>query len=241
MRETFRDRTEAGQLLARELMRYADLPDIIVLGLPRGGVPVAFEVAMALHAPLDVFVVRKLGTPGQPELAMGAIASGGVRVINDEVVDGMGIATEVIEAVAQEEERELKGREVAYRGSHSQPEVRGKTVLLIDDGVATGSTMRAAIRALNSQHPARLIVGVPTAAGSTWRELRTEADEFVALMTPEPFHGVGEWYEDFSQTSDGEVTELLSRARRCLAFSESGAARSTGSTAMNEKDQESHG
>ena len=212
--KTFQNRTEAGQLLAAELMVYADRPDVIVLGLPRGGVPVACEVATALRAPLDVFVVRKLGTPGQPELAMGAIASGGVRVINDEVVRESGIPMDVIDAVAEEEGRELRRRELAYRGSHSEPEVRGKTVLLIDDGVATGSTMRAAIRALNSQQPARLVVAVPTAAGSTCRELRTEADEFVALMTPEPFHGVGEWYEDFSQTSDGEVTELLSRARR---------------------------
>ena len=210
--ETFRNRVEAGQLLARELMAYANQPDVIVLGLPRGGVPVAAEVADALNAPLDVFVVRKLGTPGQPELAMGAIATGGVRVINDEVVRGMGIPTDVIDAVAEAEGRELRRRELAFRGSYSEPEVRGKTVILIDDGVATGSTMRAAIRALNSQQPARLIVGVPTAAGSTCRELRTEVDEFVALMTPEPFHGVGEWYEDFSQTSDQEVREILAQA-----------------------------
>ena len=216
MGDTFRDRTEAGRLLATELIRYADEPDVIVLGLPRGGVPVAYEVAMALHAPLDVFVVRKLGTPDQPELAMGAIATGGVRVINDEVVQGCGISPELIDEVAQEEFRELNRRELAYRGTHAAPVVRGRTVLLIDDGVATGSTMRAAIRALNSQQPARLVVAVPTAAGSTWRELRTEVDEFVALRTPEPFRGVGEWYDDFSQTSDDEVTELLARARKNL-------------------------
>ena len=228
MRETFQDRIEAGRLLAREFMRYADQPDLIVLGLPRGGVPVAFEVARALRAPLDVFVVRKLGTPGQPELAMGAIASGGVRVINDEVVREMGIPADVIDAVAEEEGRELKRRELAYRGSHSGPEVRGRTVLLIDDGVATGSTLRAAIRALKSQHPARLVVGVPAAAGSTCRELRPEVDEFVALMTPEPFHAVGEWYQNFGQTSDSEVTELLDRARRNLASEEPAGARDAG-------------
>jgi len=212
MRDVFRDRIEAGQLLAAELMQYADKPDVIVLGLPRGGIPVAFEVAKALHAPLDVFVVRKLGTPGQRELAMGAVASGGGRVINEDVVRGLGIPDEVIDAVAAEEEQELKRRELAYRGSHSVPEVRGKTVLLIDDGIATGSTMRAAIRALNSQRPARLVVAVPTAAASTCRELRTEVDDLVALMAPEFFRGVGEWYEDFRQTGDEEVTELLQRA-----------------------------
>ena len=213
MSKTFRDRSEAGRLLAGALRRYANQPDVIVLGLPRGGVPVAFEVAKALHAPLDVFVVRKLGTPGQRELAMGAIATGGVRVLNEAVVEGLGIPMEVIDEVTAEEERELKRRELAYRGSYTEPEVRGKTVILIDDGVATGSTMRAAMRALNVQRPARLIVAVPTAAGSTYRELRSEVDDFVALMTPESFSGVGEWYQDFSQTSDAEVTDLLLRAR----------------------------
>lgn len=225
MKEVFRDRIEAGQLLARELMRYANQSNVIVLGLPRGGVPVAFEVATALRAPLDVFVVRKLGTPGHRELAMGAIATGGVRVLNEEVVRGLGIPMAVIDEVTAEETQELKRRELAYRGSESEPEVRGKTVLLIDDGVATGSTMRAAIRALQAQHPARLIVGVPTAAGSTYLELRSEVDEFVALMTPEPFYGVGEWYQDFSQTSDAEVTELLERARRNLTSEESDRGR----------------
>ena len=217
MSDIFRDRTEAGQLLAGELMQYANQRDVIVLGLPRGGVPVAFEVAMALRAPLDVFVVRKLGTPGQRELAMGAIASGGVRVLNEEVVRGLGIPIEVIDTATAEEGQELKRRELAYRGSYSEPEVRGKTVLLIDDGIATGSTMQAAIRALKAQRPARLIVGVPTAAAQTYRELRPEVDEFIALMTPAPFYGVGQWYEDFRQTSDAEVTELLRRARENLA------------------------
>lgn len=217
MRDIFRNRTEAGRLLAAELMHCARWPDVIVLGLPRGGIPVAFEVATALRVPLDVFVVRKLGVPDQPELAMGAIASGGVRVINGGVVRELGIPMGDIEAVAAAEGKELERREATYRGSRSQPEVRGRTVILIDDGVATGSTMRAAIRALNSQRPARLIVGVPTAAGPTWCELRTEVDEFVALMTPEPFCGVGEWYEDFDQTSDSEVIGLMERAKRNLA------------------------
>lgn len=213
MRDIFRDRIEAGQLLSEKLMRYRNQPDVIVLGLPRGGVPVAFEVARALHAPLDVFVVRKLGTPGQRELAMGAIASGGVLVLNDAVVQGLDIPMRVIDAVAAQEARELGRRERAYRGSCSQREVHGKSVILIDDGVATGSTMRAAIRALRAQRPARLIVAVPTIAGSTYEQLRSEVDELIALITPEPFFGVGEWYQDFSQTCDEEVTDLLQRAR----------------------------
>src|SRR5271167_1259003 len=211
--DIFRNRIEAGQLLAKKLMRYANQPNVIVLGLPRGGVPVAFEVAKALHAPLDVFVVRKLGAPGRRELAMGAIATGGVRVLNEEAVRGLGIPMEMIDAVTEEENQELERRELAYRGSYSVPEVRGKTVILIDDGIATGSTVRAAVCALKAQHPARLIIAVPVAADSAYRELRPEVDEIVALMTPEKFYGVGEWYEDFSQTSDAEVTELLKRAR----------------------------
>ena len=214
MIEIFQNRTEAGRLLATELRRYAGQPNLIILGLPRGGVPVAFEVAGALRAPLVVFIVRKLGTPGQRELAMGAIATGGVRVINDEVVRTLNIPMTVIDAVAAEETRELKRREFAYRGDYSEPEVSGKTVILVDDGIATGSTMHAAIRALKSQAPARLVVAVPTCAPTTFRELRQEVDEFVALMTPEPFYGVGQWYADFSQTSDAEVSELLARARQ---------------------------
>jgi putative phosphoribosyl transferase len=219
MKTKFRDRSEAGQLLAGELVHYANRPDVIVLGLPRGGVPVAFEVARTLRAPLDVFIVRKLGTPGQPELAMGAIATGGVRVLNMPVVEELGIPMEVIESVRAEEEEELKRRELAYRGRHSEPRVCGKTVILIDDGVATGATVRAAIRALNAQHPGRLIVAVPTAAASTYFELRSEVDEFVTLMTPERFLGVGMWYEDFSQTSDAEVSDLLARARSWITSS----------------------
>jgi len=228
MREIFRNRIEAGQLLAGKLMHYANQPNVIVLGLPRGGVPVAFEVAKALRAPLDVFVVRKLGTPGNREVAMGAIATGGVRVLNEEVVVGLGIPIEVIDAVTAEEKQELKRRELAYRGSYSELEVRGKTVILIDDGIATGSTVRAAVRALNAQHPARFIVAVPTAAESTYRELRPEVDELVALMTPEPFYGVGASYEDFSQMSDAEVTDLLERARSCTASPDVAGAVETG-------------
>ncbi len=224
MPEIFRDRIEAGQLLARELMRFAGQPDVIVLGLPRGGVPVAFGVAMALRVPLDVFVVRKLGTPGHPELAMGAIATGGVRVLNEEVVEARRIPMEIIDAVTVEEQRELRRRELAYRGSYTEPEVCGKTVILIDDGIATGSTIRAAIRALNAQHPAALTVGVPTAAAETCRELRPEVDAIVALMEPEFFFGVGQWYEDFRQTSDAEVTDLLRRARENLASNEPAAS-----------------
>jgi putative phosphoribosyl transferase len=213
MRDIFRNRIEAGQLLAEKLMCYANQPNVSVLGLPRGGVPVAFEVAKALGVPLDVFVVRKLGTPGRRELAMGAIATGGVRVLNEEVLRGLDIPMEVIDSVTEEEMQELKRRELAYRGSYSEPEVRGKTVILVDDGIATGSTMRAAVRALKAQHPAWSIVAVPTVAGSAYSELRSEVDELLALMTPEPFYGVGAWYEDFSQTSDTEVSDLLERAR----------------------------
>jgi putative phosphoribosyl transferase len=213
MRRIFPNRIEAGKLLAGQLTRYANQANVIVLGLPRGGIPVAFEVAQVLRAPLDVFVVRKLGTPGRPELAMGAIATGGVRVLNEEVVRGLAVPMEIIDEVTKEEMQELKRRQLAYRGSCLEPVVRGKTVILIDDGIATGSTMRAAVRALRAQDPARLIVAVPTVAASTYSELLPEADELVALMTPERFYGVGAWYADFSQTSDAEVTDLLERAR----------------------------
>lgn len=208
----FRDRIEAGQLLADRLQAYADHPDVLVLALPRGGVPVAFEVASALHVPLDVFVVRKLGVPGHRELAMGAIATGGVRVLNQEVVQGIGIPEWVIDRVEAEEQQELAWREQTYRGDRPAPLVRDRTIILIDDGIATGSTMRAAIAALKQQHPARLVVAVPTAPLETCAELRAEVDEVVCLITPEPFYAVGFWYEDFSQTSDAEVRDLLALA-----------------------------
>jgi putative phosphoribosyl transferase len=208
----FRDRTEAGRLLAARLEKYAGKPDVIVLALPRGGVPVAYEVARALRAPMDVFVVRKLGIPGQEELAMGAVATGGVRVLNDQVVSGLGIPDYVIDAVVHWETEELKRRERAYRGDRPPPDVRGKTVILIDDGLATGSTMLAAVRALRQQGPARIVVAVPVASPDTCELLKTEVDEVVCAATPEPFYAVGLWYRDFSQTTDDEVRELLARS-----------------------------
>jgi len=207
----FRDRTDAGRRLAEELSDYAGRQDVTVLALPRGGVPVAYEVAGALEAPLDIFVVRKLGVPGQEELAMGAIATGGVRVVNESVVDYLRIPGEVIDAVAGEEQRELERRERAYRQDRPPPDVRDKTVILVDDGLATGSTMRAAAAALRKQGPARMVVAVPVSAPETCEEFRAEVDEVVCAVTPRPFRGVGMWYEDFSQTTDEEVRELLAR------------------------------
>jgi predicted phosphoribosyltransferase len=208
----FRNRVEAGRLLARRLQEYVHDPDVLVLALPRGGVPVAFEVAKALNAELDVFLVRKLGVPGYEELAMGAIASGGIRVINQDVVHSLGIPPGLIEVVAQKEQRELARREQLYRGSKPPPRIGGRTVILVDDGLATGSTMRAAVAALRQQQPARLIVAVPIAEPSTCLELANEVDDVICAVTPEPFVGVGLWYEDFSQTTDEEVRELLRRA-----------------------------
>ncbi len=208
----FRDRTDAGRVLAQRLKAYANRTDVLVLALPRGGVPVAFEVAEALKAPLDIFIVRKLGVPGHEELAMGAIATGGVRVVNDDVVSQLGLSDAVVDAVAAREEKELERREHAYRGSRATPDVRGRTVILVDDGLATGATMRAAVAALRKQQPARLIVAVPVAASQTCDEFRTEVDEIVYGETPEPFLGVGRWYHDFSQTTDEEVHRLLKKA-----------------------------
>jgi putative phosphoribosyl transferase len=210
----FHDRADAGRALARRLARYANRPDVLVLALPRGGVPVAYEVARALNAPLDVFLVRKLGAPGQEELAMGAIATGGVRVLNEDVVRLMHIPDEVIDSVAETQWRELERRERAYRDDRPLPDVRGRTVLLIDDGLATGSTMRAAVAALRRQGPARLVVAVPVASPSTCDDLRVEVDDIVCAQTPEPFYAVGSWYEDFTQTSDEEVHALLEQAAR---------------------------
>jgi putative phosphoribosyl transferase len=208
----FRDRTDAGRHLAARLTRYADRTDVLVLALPRGGVPVAYEVAKQLNAPLDVFLVRKLGVPGYEELAMGAIASGGVRVINEDTVRYLDIPDDVINSVAEHELHELERRERAYRGDRPAPDVKGHTVILIDDGLATGSTMRAAARSLRKQGPARIVVAVPVSARQTCEEFRDEVDEIVCAVTPEPFRGVGRWYEDFSQTTDEEVRELLRRA-----------------------------
>lgn len=204
-----RDRAEAGRLLAERLRTYAGRNDVIVLALPRGGVPVAFEIARALDAPLDVFLVRKLGVPGHEELAFGAIASGGMRVLNRQVVDALGLPPEQIAAIAAAEQRELERRERAYRGERPPPDVTGRTVILVDDGLATGSTMLAAVRALRQDDPARIVVAVPVADPEVCESLRAEADEVVCLFTPQPFVAVGVWYEDFSQTTDEEVIQLL--------------------------------
>jgi putative phosphoribosyl transferase len=208
----FRNRAEAGQFLTDKLTAYADGQDTVVLGLPRGGVPVAFEVATGLNAPLDVFVVRKLGVPGHEELAMGAMASGKVRVLNQEIIRALEISEEVVESVAAKEERELERRERLYRGDRPQYRLEGKTVILVDDGLATGSTMRAAVQALKRHSPARVIVAVPVAAISTCEELKDEVDEVVCATTPQPFYAVGQSYQEFSQTTDEEVQELLRRA-----------------------------
>jgi putative phosphoribosyl transferase len=213
MSKLFHDRTEAGQVLADLLREYAGRKDVLILALPRGGVPVAFEVAQALDAPLDIFVVRKLGLPSNEELAMGALASGNIRVLNDEVVQSFGISERTIETVAEKEQVELERRERLYRGDSGLPSIRGKTILLVDDGVATGSTMRAAVAAIRRQHPAQIIVAVPVAPPSTCDTLRTEADQVVCVATPEPFYAVGQWYRVFDQTTDRQVRELYERSK----------------------------
>ncbi len=208
----YRDRTEAGRKLGEELHNRGIDSDSVVLALPRGGVPVAYEVAEILGAPLDVFVIRKLGVPGHEELAMGAIASGGTRVLNEEVTRGLHIPGQVIDAIAAQEQRELEARQRAYRDDEPPPDVRGRTVVLVDDGLATGSTMRAAIAALRARGPARIVVAVPIASPATCSELSYEADEVVCAETREPFYAVGFWYQDFSQTTDQEVRDLLRQA-----------------------------
>jgi len=208
----FSDRYEAGRVLAAGLSEYQGRPRTLVLALPRGGVPVAFEIAQFLRAPLDVFNVRKLGVPGQEELAFGAIASGGIRVVNRGLVAEQMIGPEVIEAVVAREQEELDRRERLYRGARPAPPVRDGIVLLIDDGMATGSTMLAGVRALRERGPAELIVAVPVAAARTCKALRPEADRVICAVTPEHFNAVGQWYRDFSETTDEEVRELLKRA-----------------------------
>jgi putative phosphoribosyl transferase len=214
MERAFADRTEAGRLLAEELGKYADRDDVIILGLPRGGVPVAYEVAKRLRAPLDVFVVRKLGVPGFEELAAGAIASGGVRVLNEDVVRAIPHAEEAIEAVTTRETAELERREQLYRAGRPAPELRDRVVILIDDGLATGATMRAAVKALRQSGAAKIIVAVPVGPPDTCREIEEQADETICLSTPAFFQAVGQYYEDFSQTSDEDVRELLSQAAK---------------------------
>jgi len=208
----FHDRTQAGRLLAAQLTPYAQRDDVLVLALPRGGVPVAYEVARALDAPLDVYVVRKLGVPGQEELALGAIASGGVRVLNPDVVSALRISEAEIDAITAREQAELERRERLYRGDRALPAVSERTVILVDDGLATGATMRAAVQALRQLRPRRLVVAVPTGAPETCADLEREVDELICLISPEPFYGVGFWYDHFPQTPDTEVTRLLREA-----------------------------
>jgi len=208
----FRDRPDAGRELASKLMRYANCDDVVVLALPRGGVPVGYEVARALNAPLDVFVVRKLGVPGHEELAMGAIASGGVRILNDSVLSQLSISEKEIDEASAREEEELRRREQAYRDGRPPLDLEGKIVILVDDGLATGSTMRAAVQALRRHNPGWIVVAVPVGALETCRELKEEADDMACAATPNPFYAVGMWYDDFTQTSDDEVCELLARA-----------------------------
>ena len=213
MHALFRDRSDAGKKLARELLRYAGRGDVIVLALPRGGVPIGFEIARALGVPLDVFVVRKLGLPFHEELAMGAIASGGARLLNDEVIDMYAISDDEIDRVVESETRELERRERLYRGDRPFPHLRNRTVILVDDGLATGSTMRAAVMALREENPERIVVAVPVAASDTCDAFRDGSDEIICLETPEPFGAVGLWYHNFDQISDEEVHALLTRCR----------------------------
>ena len=213
----FRDRRDAGRRLAARLAKYEGDYSVIVLGLPRGGIPVAFEIAMALQAPLDVFVVRKLGVPGHRELAMGAIASGGVRFLNQDVLETLDISAMIIDAVARQEQIELERQERAYRDDMPARDFNGKTVIIADDGLATGSTMRVAVAALRQLQPARIVVAVPVGAADTCERLRKEADEVICLRTPEPFRAVSLWYEEFHQTSDHEVGHLLETAAHAAA------------------------
>jgi putative phosphoribosyl transferase len=210
----FADRTDAGRKLATQLLAYADCPNLLVLALPRGGVPIAYEVARALHAPLDVFIVRKLGVPWNEELAMGAIATGGVRVLNQEIIDCGDIPGWVVDDVAEREQEELERRERLYRGDRPAADIRDRTIILVDDGLATGSTMRAAAMALRQMKPVKIVVAVPVSPLETCEAFRSEVEEVICAMTPDPFIAVGVWYSDFSQTSDEEVRQLLDRAAR---------------------------
>ena len=212
----FLDRREAGKELAQLLLKFKEQPDGIVLALPRGGVPVGYEVTLALNVPLDVFIVRKLGLPGQEELAIGAIASGGIRILNETIIHALKIDQTVIDRVTQQETQELERREIQYRGNHPLPEIENRTIILIDDGLATGASMLAAVHALRRQRPKKIIIAVPAAAPQAINLLRPEADEIVFVIAPDPFEGVGKWYEDFAQTTDDEVRSLLDDAKRRL-------------------------
>lgn len=211
--EKYTDRYQAGQLLAKHLQAYAHHADAIVLALPRGGVPVGYEIAQALGIPLDILIVRKLGVPGHEELAMGAIASGGAIVYNQDIIRSIGISEQAIQRVIQSEQAELSRRETAYRHDQPFPAVTGKTIILVDDGIATGSTMLAAIKALRQQTPARIVIAVPVAARDTVQEMKAYADDLICPLKPVDLHAVGLWYEDFSQTTDEEVSRLLDQAR----------------------------
>ncbi|MHC1755675.1 MAG: phosphoribosyltransferase [Methanosarcina sp.] len=213
MMAIFKDRVDAGKRLAKELSKYSNRPDVLILGLPRGGVPVAFEVAKKLNVKMDIFIVRKLGVPGNEELAMGAIASDDIRVLNEDIVRSYQIPDRVIATVAANEFRELERRERKYRGDHPKPDISGMTVILIDDGLATGATMNAAVEAVKTKNPAKLVVAVPTASPDMCRFFESKVDEIICATTPEPFYAVGAWYGDFSQTTDEEVCELLNKAR----------------------------
>lgn len=205
----YQNRQHAGQILADQLIVYANHPDVLVLALPRGGVPVAFEIAQALHAPLDVFIVRKLGVPGHSELAMGAMAMTGISIFNEDIIQDLKISKEAIQQVIEEEQQELKRRDIAYRGHQPFPIIKDKTIILVDDGIATGASMRAAIKALRTKHPARLIVAVPVADKLLSDTLAIEVDEFICPLRPSELNAVGAWYDNFSQTEDEEVRALL--------------------------------
>jgi len=217
MMAIFKDRADAGKRLAKELSKYSNRPDVLVLALPRGGVPVAFEVARELNVKMDVFIVRKLGVPGNEELAMGAIASEDVRVLNEDIIRSYQIPDRIIATVAANELRELERREHRYRGNRPRPDMKGMTVILIDDGLATGATMHAAVEALKTKRPAKLIVAVPTASPDTCKFFKGIVDEMICATTPEPFYAVGAWYKDFSQTTDEEVCKLLEKAQNLPA------------------------
>lgn len=216
MKIPFKDRTQAGQQLAHQLQAYANRSDVLVLGLPRGGIPVAYEIAQVLNAPLDICLVRKLGVPGQPELAMGAIASSGIRILNYDIVSDLSITDKTLEAVTARELRELQRRDRVYRGDRPMPKVQDQTVILVDDGIATGATLRAAIAILKTQQPKALIVAVPVAPAEVCRAIATEVDHILCLATPEPFYAIALWYDNFCQTSDAEVCDLLAQQAQHL-------------------------
>jgi putative phosphoribosyl transferase len=214
----FKDRRDAGRKLAHKLSAHARGQNTLILALPRGGVPVAYEVALILNIPMDIFIVRKLGLPGREELAIGAIASGGIRILNSDIIRMLSVPEEAINFVSRRELQELQRRERLYRGNRPSPEVRDRTIILIDDGLATGASMRAAVAGVRAQHPARVVVAVPAAAAETCDVFRSEVEEVVCAITPEPFYGVSRWYEDFSQVTDEEVRTLLEEANRQLLY-----------------------